>query len=269
MTPMNTNKGYIRWEQVTRKWWFFVVLIFIQILVPPYASKGVGWENIGELTGHILQNSIMFSFTKLFPVFQVIPIALIISIIFFRNRMTRIFSIYAAFSYLLFAVVQNISITEEYGFAVLTLNVIMFVFVAAFWFWEAVVGMNDFSVQPRPLWKYWVVPFAFFTFWFPQNPVTFDPDFNLLYLFTSGSGLTFCMMTPVYLAVLTIIHPRVNLVTLRVTSLIGLIIGFYNMLVNFVFEPGLLWWSGVLHIPLVVLSVYGLVLSLRKSQANY
>ena len=76
------------------------------------------------------------------------------------------------------------------------------------------------------------------------------------------------MMTPVYLAVLTIIHPGC-LVTLRVTSLIGLIIGFYNMLVNFVFEPGLLWWSGVLHIPLVVLSVYGLVLSLRKSQAKY
>ncbi len=268
MTGTNKTKGYIRWEQLTRRWWFFAVIILIQILIPPYASKGIRPEEIGELYGHILQNSIMYSLTSLFHVFQVIPVILIIGILFFRNKVSRLFSIYVGISYIFFAVGQNISVTEEYGLAVLTLNVVMFLFVSAFWFWEAVVGMNDFSAQPRPLWKYWVVPLAFFAFWFPLNQVTFRPDFNPLYLFTSGSGLTFCMMTPVYLAVLTIFHPRVNLVTMRITSIIGLIIGFYNMLVNFVFEPELLWWNGILHIPLVVLSAYGLVLSFNKGGAE-
>ena len=73
------------------------------------------------------------------------------------------------------------------------------------------------------------------------------------------------MMTPVYLAILTLYYPKVNLLTLRITSLVGLIIGFYNMQVNFVFVPELLWWSGVLHLPLVALSIYGLVLSLKKT----
>jgi len=47
---------------------------------------------------------------------------------------------------------------------------------------------------------------------------------------------------------------------LRVTSLVGAIIGFYNMLVNFYMFPAR-WWLGVLHLPLMVLSLYGLVLS--------
>lgn len=43
-------------------------------------------------------------------------------------------------------------------------------------------------------------------------------------------------------------YPRVNIATLRVTSLVGLIIGFYDMWGNFFVYPGKLWWNGVLHI---------------------
>lgn len=263
-TGIRTTKGYVRWERVTRKWWFFLIILFMQILIPPYSSKGAAWENIGELTEHILDNSLMLSYPGLFPLFQLIPLAFIISIPLFRNRVSRIFSIYAGFSYLLFALGQNISLTETYGFSILTLNVVMFAFVSAFWFWEARMGMNDFSPRPRPLWKYWVVPWAALAFWCPLDPLTSLPDFSPLKLLTSGSGLTFCMMTPVYLAILTIFHPRVNLLTMRITGIIGLLIGFYNMLLNFVFAPELLWWNGTLHIPLVILSIYGLILSYKK-----
>jgi len=75
-------------------------------------------------------------------------------------------------------------------------------------------------------------------------------------------------MTPVYLAVLTLCHPKVNLATLRVTSLIGIIIGLYNMLVNFGFDPSMLWWNGVLHIPLLSISIYAFALSFRRGAAE-
>lgn len=90
------------------------------------------------------------------------------------------------------------------------------------------------------------------------------PDFNPLYFFTNMAGLAFCLMTPVYLGILTLYHPRVNLATLRVTGLVGSIIGFYNILTNFIMFPELLWWNGVLHIPLITISIYGLVLSFKK-----
>jgi len=76
------------------------------------------------------------------------------------------------------------------------------------------------------------------------------------------------MMTPAYLAILTLYYPKVNIATLRVTSLVGTIIGFYNMMTNFLIDPGKLWWNGVLHIPLVVISIYALVLSLKSKKSE-
>ena len=95
------------------------------------------------------------------------------------------------------------------------------------------------------------------------------PDFNPLGLFTNVAGVTFCMMTPVYVGLLTIYYPRVNITTLRVTSLVGLIIGLYNMNLNFIISPGILWWNGILHIPLLSISLYGLILSLKKETFAY
>jgi len=54
MTGTNKTKGYIRWERLTRRWWFFAVIILMQFLIPPYASKGIRPEEIGNLTGYIL-----------------------------------------------------------------------------------------------------------------------------------------------------------------------------------------------------------------------
>src|SRR5690554_1983084 len=264
MTELKAG-SYERWEKVTRRWWFFVLLVLLQFIVPPYASKGYSWAQTGEVTAHILQNSLMMNWVKAYPFFQITAVLFVIGIVVLRNRSSKIFSIYAGLSYLLFAVGQNISVTDEYGTAVLSLNIIMFVLVAAFWFWEAFQGRNDFSARPRLPWRYWAAVPAFFAFWFPVDWATLHPDFNPIHLITSGSALTFCMMTPVFLAVLIIHYPHINRATLRVTSLVGLIIGFYNMLVNFLWEPAL-WWNGVLHLPLVLLSVYGLVISLLKAE---
>ena len=108
------------------------------------------------------------------------------------------------------------------------------------------------------MWKYWVVPLAFLAFWYPLNQDTFLPDFNPIYLFTNVAGLTFCMMTPVYLAILLLHYPQINIATLRVTGLAGIIIASYNILLNFFMYPDLLWWNGVLHIPLLMISGYAL-----------
>lgn len=106
-----------------------------------------------------------------------------------------------------------------------------------------------------------MIPVAFLVFWFPLEPNMLMPYFSPAYLFTNSAGLSFCMMTPVYIAILTLYYSRVNIATLRITSLVGIIIDFYNML-NFLNPTGL--WLGALHIPLLTISMYGLILSLRK-----
>ena len=248
-------------EKITRKWWFFLFFIVLQF-VPPYTSKGYEMSQIGIVIGYILSHALIFSYTQFYLVFKVIPILLVILIIIFKNKVSRIFSIYVGFTYVLFAFLQSISVSEKYGVGIVTDNLVMFLIVAIFWFWEAIVNKNDFTPHKRPLWKYWMVPLAILAFWFPLNPATLEPDFNPIYLFSNSAGLAFCLMTPVYLTILILYYPKINRALLRVTSLVGVIIGFYNLLLGF-FTPER-WWLSTLHIPLLVISTYGLVLSFKK-----
>jgi membrane protein implicated in regulation of membrane protease activity len=50
---------------------------------------------------------------------------------------------------------------------------------------------------------------------------------------------------------------------MRVTAFAGLITAVFNLLQWFVFNPQF-WWMGVLHLPLLAISIYAFVLSLRK-----
>ena len=74
------------------------------------------------------------------------------------------------------------------------------------------------------------------------------------------------MMLPVYLAVLSVYYPHVNLATLRVTSFAGTVTGLLNVLQWFVLDPHL--WLGMLHLPLLSISVYAFVLSFRGRQSS-
>jgi hypothetical protein len=82
-------------------------------------------------------------------------------------------------------------------------------------------------------------------------------------MLTNEAGLTYCMMTPVILAVLTLYHPRVNPAVMRVSAFVGILFGLVNMIVwFFVFPSG--WWMGVLHVPLITIAAYGFILGLRE-----
>ncbi|MCX7682341.1 MAG: hypothetical protein N2508_10355 [Anaerolineae bacterium] len=264
---MNGNLAGIQrgLESITRRWWFVLLFILCGTILPPVATRGYEPPQTGEVIMHLLSHSFFASgaLSTWYPVFKVAPIALIVALAVLGNRVGRIFAIYGGINYLLSTFLQGIAITDEYGLGIVTSNFITILIVALLWLWEGWVGQNDFTPQKRPLLRYWVVPLALLAFWYPVNLETMRPDFNPAYLFTNPAGLAFCTMTPAYLGMLTLYYPRVNIATLRVTSLTGTIIGFWNIIVNFVMKPQLLWWNGVLHLPLVFISIYALVLSFR------
>lgn len=266
MKKENLEKIQGTLELITRKWWFLVLFILVGTISPPIVTKGFDPSKIGEIIRYIRQNSLLRFCSPLYPVFKIIPIILVFALILYGNRIGRIFSFYVGINYLLFAFLQGIAITDKYGFGMVTGNFILMILVSIFWFWEASVNKNNFTPQKLPITRYWVVPLAFLAFWYPVNLESMKPDFNLVYLFTNPAGLAFCTMTPVYLGILTFYYPKVNIVTLRVTSLAGIIIGFWNMVENFLIKPDILWWNGVLHLPLVFISIYALILSFKKIQ---
>jgi hypothetical protein len=250
-------------ETITRKWWFFVIVVLL-FFVPSYSSKPFDPRETSKLISAVLSNPLIYSVPILMPVFKVLPVLLMISLIIWDDKVTRIFDTYVAVTVLLFAVFQNSAITEEFGFAIMLGNVLVYLLVATVWFWEAVAKLNSFTPRRRPFWHYWVVPVAFLAFWFPLNPETLGPDFSLIQLSTNSAGLTTCMMLPVYLAVLTLYYPTVNPIVLRITALAGTITGLLNVMQWFISTSHP--WIGILHLPLLTISVYALMLSFRKKQ---
>ena len=267
MRKENFERIQEKLELITRRWWFLLLFILFGTILPPIVTKGFGPSKSGEIIPYLLSHALIKSCPPpLYVVFKIVPLVLIFSLILFGNEIRRVFSLYVGITYLLFAVLQGIAITDKYGLGIVTGNFILMILVAIFWFWEASINKNNFAPQKLPIVRYWVVPLAFLAFWYPVNLESMKPDFNLAYLFTNPAGLAFCTMTPVYLGILTLYYPRVNIATMRITSLLGILIGFWNMVMNFLIKPDILWWNGVLHFPLVFISIYAFVLSFRKTQ---
>ena len=265
MNARKIEKVQEKLEAATWRWWFYLIFVLIQF-IPSFAAKGFDPREMGEVISTILQNAIISSVEIVYPLFKIIPILLVILIVLRKKGVARWFNFYVGISYVLFAILQHVAITEEYGFSIVISNLVMLLIVATFWFWDVFAQKNSFMLVKQPLWKYWVIPLAFIAFWYPLNQDTFMPDFNPVYLFNNAAGLTFCMMTPVYLAILLLHYPQINIATLRVTGLAGIIIASYNLLLNFFMYPDTLWWNGVLHIPLLMIS--GAALGQKKPNVS-
>jgi len=250
-------------ERITRRWWFFVIIFILQML-PPFAAKGFSPEQFGLVTGEILSGCYLFAVPFLYTFFKIVPILLVGLIAWKGNRFSCLFSVYAGINYVFIAVLQSVGQTEHFGVGITFTNLIMFLLVAASWFWEAALQENDFNLQKWNRKMVWVIPLAALAFWYPANASTFQPDFNPVKIITNVAGLTFCMMTPVYLAMLLLFYPRVNVVTLRVTGLVGAIIALYNVSLNFIINFQEFWWNGILHIPLLIISIAAFIRSFQK-----
>jgi hypothetical protein len=84
------------------------------------------------------------------------------------------------------------------------------------------------------------------------------PNFNpLLLLVSQDYGLTFCITTPIFLFLLILFYPQVNMLAYRITAFNGLLYGVFNL--TYWFTPELRW-MGFLHLPILIISVYALVL---------
>jgi len=165
------------------------------------------------------------------------------------------------------AIFQNISLETQFGYAILLGNIIIQGIVIITWIYEIKVQKNDFSKINITWWKILCLLLGFFAFWMPSKNGFMH--FSFIDLFINEAGLTYCMITPVALSVLLLYYPDVNKVSLRVTALVGLYFGIMNIFTWFVLNAEF-WWMGVLHLPLLINSIIGLVCSRSiKSMDSY
>jgi hypothetical protein len=251
-------------DGLTKKWWFYLLLLS-PIFIRPYASQPYDPRQTMDVIIQALSKPLVYRFPILFPIFKAVPVILIIGLFVFGNRMRRAFNLYAGILFLTLAIFQNAGQNEAYGLVVCTGNLILVLIVGLVWLWEVFAGQNDFELRKQPFWRWWPTPLAAFALLAPIDAITLAPDFRLIRLLTSESGLTSCMIIAVILFVLTLYFPTINLALLRIMSFVGIYFGIINVVIWFAVYPSG-WWMGVLHIPLLTISVYAFVLGYKRTQ---
>ncbi len=256
-----------RLEVATRRWWFWLIVVLIQCSWP-ITTFEYDRAQTPQVIGEILRKAYSCKpvLQTLFPIANLTAIAMVAGAFIFRSRWERPFAIYAGVSYLLFNFVQNVAWSPR-GVGIVTNNVIMYLLVALAWFLDVGARRTDFRSMRFTPGRVWVIPLAMLAFWYPISFPSMKPDFSPLHAILGPTGLAFCLMTPVFLAVLILCYPRANLVTLRVTGIFGVIIALYNLMF-IMMHPATLWWNGVLHAPLFLISLYATILGYKRQPAK-
>jgi hypothetical protein len=194
------------------------------------------------------------------PTIHVVTIMLVVALYRYGSRIGRAADAFFGILFLFFAFGNHIAVTEDYGLVVLTGNLVPILIVGLLWMWEVYKPLNEYIFRKLPAWRYWVLPFVFLAFWSPIN-AELGPDFNPFLFLTSSFGVMYCPTTPLIVAILTLIYPRVNMLLLRITSFVGLLIGLFNAISLFTM-PGYTLWNLILHTPLILISAYGLLITI-------
>jgi len=234
---------------------------FLPILAAvPFAQE----ESTLVIRTVFMQTSVAYLWLS--PAIHVITVMLLVALYRYGSRVGRIADAFFGMLFLFFAFGNHIAVTEDYGFVVLTSNLIPILIVGLFWMREVYKPVNEYVFQRLPAWRYWFLPFVFLAFWSPIS-AELSPDFNPLLLLTSSFGVMYCPTTPLIVAILTLIYPRVNSFLLRITSFVGLLIGSFNAM-SFFIMPGYTLWNLILHTPLILISAYGLLIPILVKKST-
>jgi hypothetical protein len=263
---ITTDRMHGALERLSRKWWAYA-LICLLFFIPSYAARGYDPRQFSALIESVLRRPFIYALSPLNIVFKLTPVLLMAAVLVLRNRARQIYHAYLTLLFLAIAVFQNSASTERYGLVVISGNVVLIVIVAFSWLWETVSRQTDYAVADPAPWKWPYFALALLAFWFPADSATAAPDFSVVRLAANESMMTYCMATPVVLAFLLLYFPRVNLVTMRVSAFIGVIFGVINTITWFVLDPSM-WWMGVLHVPLLLISLLCFVLATTAARST-
>ncbi|GIW02123.1 hypothetical protein [Roseiflexus sp.] len=246
----------------THRWMYPLVyaLLLVVFFLPLYTEKPYAPQETSKVIQELLvATSHPEPYTTLAPLFHLATIALIALIAWRPARAGRILAAYMGVNYLIIGWVQGQGVTETYGYVVQIGNVVACALLGIMWLIVAFQNRLSISFERLDWRHYALAPLALLAFWAPAaviNGVVY-PDFNPLLLLTSPAyGLSYCLTTPVFLFLLIIALPNVPPLAYRITAFNALPYGLVNMMS--LFDPAL-WWMGILHIPLLALSIVALI----------
>ena len=242
-------------------WWFKVVLALI-VFIPPYAQIPFSPENTTAVIASVMGHPLITSIGWVAPLAKWVLLAVVVvSLIMTNESAEKVMLGYYIVVLIIVGLFQNMSFTTAYGFVWLIGNTVVQFIVVAYCLYD-LINRKTVIKQFRSKGRLWIIPLMVFAFLMPygvNDAGHVYPAFTISVLFNEA-GVIYCMITPVLLGMLILFSDGVHPPTLSVISYVGLVFGILNIVTWFGIRPES-WWMGVLHLPLLAISIFGLVLS--------
>lgn len=244
-------------EKLIKKWWVYVILVVL-LFIPSIVQQQISSDQASLVVQEVMQRPLIYKINLFFPVAKVTLLVLLIGALIWKNEFRKFFAIIFSILSIFIMIFQNISMETKFGYAILLGNILLQAVVVLSWIYEIRVCKNDLNKLRLRWWNIGLFILSFIAFWMPAK--NGEMYFSFKDLIMNEAGLTYCMVTPIILTILFMYYPRINKVTLRMTSFVGLLFGIMNMLTWFVLNTKF-WWMGIVHLPLLITSIVGVILS--------
>ena len=244
---------------------WFKIFLTILVFLPPYTQIAYDPSNTTDVIAAVMAYPLVASIVWILPIAKAM---LLIAIIFplISDKFSHRFLLgYYVLILLIIGVMQNMSYTADYGFVWLIGNTLVQFVVLGFCLVDVLKNKTIIAKDHLVKGRLWIVILMFLAFLMPysvNDEGIVYPSLTLNVLFNE-SGVTYCMITPVIIGMLLLFSKGVHKPTLSVISYVGFIFGLLNMMTWFFLQADN-WWMGVLHLPLVILSFYGLLIAYKE-----
>ncbi|MBU1014385.1 MAG: hypothetical protein KKG99_15405 [Bacteroidetes bacterium] len=258
---MKTNSNE-KLTSLSSMWWFFAVVVLIQFL-PPVSTANWSLDEFMALDQATTNYALVSKLNFLYLPVKLAFILMVVVLFLIRNKARTAFSLFVGFHYLLFYTVQLIGFNHpNYGTVFNTGGFVMIGIISFAWFSEIYSKKNGYSkISFQPM-HYFLIPASLFAFWLPERHGL--PHLDPLLIFSSAGGLALCMMLPVYITLQSLFYPHINLFIMRVSGIFGLLFASYNIFFTWGINFSQAWWGGIMHLPMLFISIYALIVGYRK-----
>ncbi len=253
-------------NSLTARKWFTPLMYFLLVIVaflPLSTELPYDPRNTSEVIFEIL-NRALVPYAQWGLPFHLLTLLVIGIAIWNPPSGGRFIAGYFGLNYLIIAFTQTRALTPTYGYAVHTGALVVEIVLGIVWLWVAWKGKLTLTFKSVPFWRWLLLPLALLTFW---SPIAMDgsraiPNFDPILLLTSSDyALAYCFMTPVFLFLLILAYPQVDGLAFRLTAFNALLYALFNLSHWAVPER---LWLGVMHLPLLVLSLVALILAHQR-----
>ena len=250
-------------EKIIYKKWFKILLVII-MFCPLITEQKYNSQYTTNVIRSVLQHPFINNIGVELIIAKIVLLGICLLPLFVKEKFCKYILGYYAIILLFVGLFQNMSYTE-YGFTFIIGNMIVQYIIAICCFNDIIKGKSKISKEDLNKKALWIIPLMALAFLMPYTIKNNIIVPSISTVFTNEAGVTYCMITPVIIGMLILFSKNINKATINAISFVGLSFGIFNMMTWFGFNIEN-WWMGILHLPLLIISIYGLRIS--KKQDN-